>query len=168
MGLSLCEPPLRGPTRVLSQAWYGFSSGSTVFLLPYLWPFLRSRGLTDAQLGLLALWRPLLASCGQLVLAPLGDSLACHTPLTVRRAALSPCPCPPATHYCMHATWRLFAHAHAQVALFAASVLLRALTYYMASAPFPALLASMLLSEFLAAPVNSLMDARVTANLVGP
>ncbi|KAG2482995.1 hypothetical protein HYH03_018120 [Edaphochlamys debaryana] len=67
--------------RHLPKAWYFLSAGSTVFLLPYLYPFFDSVGFGDAQLGVISALRPWLAAAASFALPALGDRLGCHKAL---------------------------------------------------------------------------------------
>ncbi|GLC41851.1 hypothetical protein PLESTM_001258000 [Pleodorina starrii] len=63
---------------LLVKVYYFLSSGSAVFLLPYLYPFFQSKGFTDAQLGIVAVLRPWLSAVAGLLLPLLADRLQCH------------------------------------------------------------------------------------------
>ncbi len=61
-----------------AQVWYFFSAGSNVFLLPYLYVYFSAAGYTDAQLGIISVFRPWLSALANVSLPPLADRWQCH------------------------------------------------------------------------------------------
>ncbi|KAG2425694.1 hypothetical protein HXX76_013536 [Chlamydomonas incerta] len=68
---------------VLAKGWYLFSAGGAVFLLPYLYPFISSKGFSDPQIGLLAAVRPWLAAVAAMTGPALADKFNCHRAMMV-------------------------------------------------------------------------------------
>ncbi|KAG2452962.1 hypothetical protein HYH02_002299 [Chlamydomonas schloesseri] len=68
---------------LLAKGWYLFSAGGAVFLLPYLYPFISSRGFSDPQIGLLAAVRPWLAAVAAMTGPALADRFNCHRAMMV-------------------------------------------------------------------------------------
>ncbi|PNW87333.1 hypothetical protein CHLRE_02g118350v5 [Chlamydomonas reinhardtii] len=74
---------------LLAKGWYLFSAGGAVFLLPYLYPFISSKGVSDPQIGLLAAVRPWLAAVAAMTGPALADKFKCHRSMMVGTFAAS-------------------------------------------------------------------------------